>query len=63
MDRKTLLKAILGHLDEVLYLMETTEAKPDDEDAVWFAVNEAHSVAEERLNEILVDDIRAVPQN
>jgi hypothetical protein len=63
MDRKELLTEILFHLETALYLMETTAAKPDDEDVVWFAVNEAQSVAEERLNEILMDAIPAVPQN
>ena len=58
MDRKALLKKILEHLGEALYLMETTEAKPDDEDAVWFAVNEANSLAEDRLNEMLIKDIK-----
>jgi hypothetical protein len=59
MDRKALLKKILGHLDEAMYLMETTEAKPDDADEVWFAVNEAHSLAETKLNEILVAEMPA----
>jgi hypothetical protein len=54
MDRKELLKKILEHLGEALYLMETTEAKPDDADEVWFAVNEANSLAEDKLNDILM---------
>jgi hypothetical protein len=54
MDRKELLKKILHHLDEAMHLMETTEVKPDDADVVWLAVNEAHSLAETKLNEILV---------
>lgn len=58
MDRKELLKKILEHLGEALYLMETTEAKPDDADAVWFAVNEANSVAEDQLNQILMAEIK-----
>ena len=57
MDRKTLLTEILFHLDSALYLMDTAEATPDDEDVVWVAVNEAQSVAEERLNEILVAEM------
>lgn len=59
MARKELLKKILEHLGEAMYLMETTEVKPDDADEVWFAVNEANSVAEDRLNTIL---IAAMPQ-
>lgn len=59
MDRKALLKQILEHLDEAMYLMETTEAKPDDEDQVWFAVNEAHGLAETKLNEILFAEMPA----
>jgi len=59
MDRKELLTKILAHLGEALYLMETTEAKPDDSDEVWFAVNEANSVAEDKLNEILMAEISA----
>ena len=62
MDRKALLKKILKHLDEAMYLMETAEAKPDDQDAVldavWFAVNEAHSITEEQFNKILYAEIR-----
>ncbi len=57
MDRKELLKKILEHLGEAMYLMETTEAKPDDEDQVWFAVNEANSLAETKLNEILIAEM------
>jgi hypothetical protein len=53
MDRKALLLKLVDQLGEALYLMETTEAKPDDGDEVWFAINEAHSVAETKLNEIL----------
>lgn len=59
MDRRELLKKILAHLGEALYLMETTEAKPDDADEIWFAVNEAHSLAEDHLNRILIEDITA----
>lgn len=58
MDRKELLKKILEHLDEAMYLMEVTETKPDDGDQVWFAVNEAHAVAEDHLNLILIDEIQ-----
>ena len=54
MDRKALLLKLLDQLDEAMYLMETTEAKPDDGDEVWFALTEAHSVAETQLNEILI---------
>jgi len=58
MDRKELLKKILEHLGEALYLMETTEATPDDADEVWFAVNEANSLAEDKLNTILMENAR-----
>lgn len=58
MDRKTLLKEILGHLDEALYLMETAEVKPDDEDAIWHGIMAVHGTAEAQLNEILVEDAR-----
>ena len=37
MDRKALLLKLVDQLGEALYLMETTEAKPDDGDEVWFA--------------------------
>lgn len=60
MDRKELLKKILEHLGEALYLMETTEVKPDDADEIWFAVNEANSLAEDHLNRILVAEIRDI---
>jgi len=53
MNRKELLTKILNHLGEALYLMETAEVKPDDADEVWFAVNEANSIAEDQLNSIL----------
>ena len=53
MDRKSLLLKILNHLDEALYLMETCPDKPDDEDAVWFAVNEAHAITEEQFNKVM----------
>lgn len=56
MDRKALLLKILEHLGEALHLMETTEAKPDDADEVWFAVNEANSLAEDKLNTILMEN-------
>jgi len=56
MNRKELLKKILEHLGEALYLMETTEVKPDDADEVWFAVNEANSLAEDKLSEITTPD-------
>jgi hypothetical protein len=57
MTRKELLEKILDHLCEALHLMYTTEAKPDDADEVWFAVNEATSVAEDKLNSILFADM------
>jgi hypothetical protein len=41
-----------------MYLMEVTETKPDDGDQVWFAVNEAHAVAEDHLNLILINEIQ-----
>ena len=58
MDRKTLLKKILAHLGEALHLMETTEVKPDDADEIWFAVNEANSLAEDHLNRILIEEMQ-----
>ena len=45
MDRKEILNKILNHLDEALYIMEISDIKPDDSDEVWFAINEAYSVA------------------
>lgn len=62
MDRKKLLIEILYHLDEAMHLMEITEAKPDDEDQVWFAINEAHAVAEDHLNRILIANIQEAGQ-
>lgn len=56
MNRKELLERILEHLGEALHLMETTEVKPDDADEVWFAVNEANSLAEDKLSEITTPD-------
>lgn len=56
MDRKSLLLKVLQHLDEALYLMERCEDKPDDEDAVWFAVNEAHSITEEQFNKVMGEE-------
>jgi hypothetical protein len=58
MDRKALLTKILEHLGEAMYLMETTVPMPDDGDEVWFAVNEANSVAEDKLNEILIKEAK-----
>ena len=58
MDRKALLKKILEHLDEALYAMEITEAKPDDEDAIWNGIMAVHGTAESELNQILVAEIR-----
>ena len=54
MDRKTLLKKILAHLGEAMYLMEITEVKPDEADEIWFAINEANSLVEDHLNMILI---------
>lgn len=58
MDRKELLKKILDHLGEALYLMETTEAKPDDDDDVWSAVNDANELVETKLNAMLMAEIK-----
>lgn len=58
MDRKELLKKILHHLGEAMHLMETSEVKPDDRDEIWFAINEANSLAEDHLNDILVREAR-----
>ena len=58
MDRKTLLKKILEHLDEAMYLMEVTETKPDDGDAIWNGIMAVHGTAELELNRILVEEMR-----
>ena len=58
MDRKTLLKKILEHLDEALYLMDTTEEQPDDDDAIWHGVMAVHGAAETELNLILIREIQ-----
>lgn len=58
MDRKALLKKILEHLDEALYAMEISEAKPDDEDAIWNGIMAVHGTAEAELNRIIMDNIR-----
>lgn len=57
MDRKTLLKRILEHLDEALYLMETSEVRPDDEDVIWNGIMAVHGTAESHLNVILVEEL------
>lgn len=55
MDRKELLKKILEHLDEALYLMN--EADTDDDDVIWNGVMAVHGAAETELNLILVQEM------
>ncbi len=58
MTRKDLLKKLCGYLDEAMYLLETTAEKPDDNDEIWFTLNEAHSLVEDHLNAILIKEIK-----
>ena len=58
MTRKDLLKKLCGHLDEAMYLLETAAVKPDEKDEIWFAVNEAASLVESHLNDILIKEIK-----
>ena len=57
MDRKALLLKLEELLEEALYLMETTEAKPDDGDEVWAAITEAYSMVETKLDETLAAEM------
>lgn len=63
MDRRALLIEILFHLDSALHLMEISEDKPDDEDAIWNGIMAVHGTAETQLNLILIDEIEAQDQN
>lgn len=38
-------------LDEAMYLMENNLVKPDENDHIWFTINDAHSFVRECLNE------------
>lgn len=57
MERKKLLLKILEHLDEALYLMETTETKPDDQDVIWNGIMAVHGAAEHELNKLLMESM------
>lgn len=55
-DRRSLLIAVLEHLESAVQLMDEHPSKPDDDDAIYIMVDTARETAELELNRILLVD-------